>query len=640
MRAPVDLSSSPFLIASDGLGIHGVTPIVGTDGDDFLDGTSVADKIKGLGGDDILFGEDGDDTLLGGGGNDTLYGQGGDDRLTGGGGDDYMRGYAGDDTLNGGAGYDIGSIYAVGGGPLNIDLSAFHAGKTISFADGLGGTDTFISVEQINVTATVNADTIVGSAGRDGITTAGGADLVDSGGGDDAIGDYAGDATIHAGTGDDTIYIAGWTYPSGKFFAGGHDVVDGGAGTDSVEINWEQTSSALTVAWTKDGVTASLADGSASVAMTGVEGLKVTAGTGGATMQGGGAADVLHGGSDGVDVIDGAGGDDTIGGGGLADSLTGGDGDDSIFGGLGDDTLSGGQGMDRYGVAGGVTSGETGPLVIDMSGFDIHGGSHVIDDMQGGHDTISGFEAVAIHTSPSQDHAIGSAGDDLIYDSLGFDLLEGGAGDDVIYQASDYLGGGSDFDLRDTMDGGKGIDTLSFETAFASEGAQGWLFDLKAGTVTGALTDVDTISGFEHVIGSKAFDTILGAAGGETLEGGLGDDVIQGRGGADVLSGGEDADTFVYAALSDSGAGGRDLITDLAKEDVIDLSLLDADTTTAGDQAFHLVASFGHHAGELTLTYDHVARTTLLAADVDGDGVADFSVTLAGDQHRFEGFVL
>jgi Ca2+-binding RTX toxin-like protein len=349
----------------------------------------------------------------------------------------------------------------------------------------------------------------------------------------------------------------------------------------------------------------------------------------------------LIGGYSGANRIDGGGGNDTVGGGDQADSLSGGSGDDVIFGGLGNDTLAGGAGMDRDSVRGGAYDSDLHAYVVDMSGFDVSGAAGTEEDQQGGLDFISGFEAVIIDTTPfSPDRVIGSAGDDIIFDSSGTDVLQGAAGDDVIYQTSEYLDGGSALDLRDTMDGGAGVDTLSFEKAFAAAGATGWAFDLKAGTVTGYNTGVDTVSSFEHVIGSAAEDTIAGSGAGETLEGGGSNDVIQGGGGADVLSGGEDADTFVYTSLADSGAGGRDLITDLAKEDVIDLSAIDADTTTAGDQAFHLVTGFTHHAGELMLTYNAATKTTLLAADVDGDGVADFSVNLAGDQHRFDHFQL
>jgi hypothetical protein len=65
------------------------------------------------------------------------------------------------------------------------------------------------------------------------------------------------------------------------------------------------------------------------------------------------------------------------------------------------------------------------------------------------------------------------------------------------------------------------------------------------------------------------------------------------------------------------------------RRDIIDLSGIDADTTTGGDQAFTFVAAFTGAAGQATLTF--VAGVTTLAVDTDGDGDADFMVAINGD---------
>ncbi|MBS7691516.1 hypothetical protein I0E98_18100 [Pseudomonas lalucatii] len=65
--------------------------IVGTAGDDVLNGTAVADEILGLGGNDVLNGGLGDDTLNGGLGNDTLRGGAGADTMIGGLGNDVYE---------------------------------------------------------------------------------------------------------------------------------------------------------------------------------------------------------------------------------------------------------------------------------------------------------------------------------------------------------------------------------------------------------------------------------------------------------------------------------------------------------------------------------------------------------------------
>ena len=69
-----------------------------------------------------------------------------------------------------------------------------------------------------------------------------------------------------------------------------------------------------------------------------------------------------------------------------------------------------------------------------------------------------------------------------------------------------------------------------------------------------------------------------------TIFGGAGDDTLVGAGGVDILDGGDGADSFVHAALSDSGTGSaHDTIVDFAPgTDKIDLSLIDADATAGG----------------------------------------------------------
>ncbi|TWC27050.1 hemolysin type calcium-binding protein, partial [Pseudomonas sp. SJZ079] len=63
--------------------------IVGTPGNDVLNGTAFADEIQGLAGNDSLFGFAGNDVLIGGAGNDLLSGGSGADTMTGGTGDDF-----------------------------------------------------------------------------------------------------------------------------------------------------------------------------------------------------------------------------------------------------------------------------------------------------------------------------------------------------------------------------------------------------------------------------------------------------------------------------------------------------------------------------------------------------------------------
>lgn len=127
----------------------------------------------------------------------------------------------------------------------------------------------------------------------------------------------------------------------------------------------------------------------------------------------------------------------------------------------------------------------------------------------------------------------------------------------------------------------------------------------------------------QALTGNELASAIVGRAGNDTLTGG----------GGDALIGGGGADTCSFAALSDSTlASGRDTIMDFSSlaGDKIDLHLMDAVTTVAGNQAFNFIGTnaFSATAGELH--YAPSGANTLISGDVNGDGAADFSILLAG----------
>jgi len=125
--------------------ILGVTPIVGTDGDDVLNGTPGNDFICGLGGNDTIDAGEGDDTIDGGDGDDAIDGGGGADRIRGGLGNDTLDAGAGadqiaagdgDDTADGGDGDDC-----IGGGPGNDYLAGGPGNDAL---EGQGGSDVLL----------------------------------------------------------------------------------------------------------------------------------------------------------------------------------------------------------------------------------------------------------------------------------------------------------------------------------------------------------------------------------------------------------------------------------------------------------------------------------------------------------------
>jgi hypothetical protein len=119
------------------------------------------------------------------------------------------------------------------------------------------------------------------------------------------------------------------------------------------------------------------------------------------------------------------------------------------------------------------------------------------------------------------------------------------------------------------------------------------------------------------------------------IKGGAGDDWLGGGKGPDDLFGGADADTFAFSNLKEIGKANHDVIHDFseAQNDIIDLSLIDAKTNKAGNQAFHFVGgdAFSDKAGELRYA-NH-----LLQGDVNGDGKADFDIEVnVAKLHAFD----
>jgi Ca2+-binding RTX toxin-like protein len=138
------------------------------------------------------------------------------------------------------------------------------------------------------------------------------------------------------------------------------------------------------------------------------------------------------------------------------------------------------------------------------------------------------------------------------------------------------------------------------------------------------------LTGDDQISSAGGADTLFGGPGKDTLDGGAGNDVLVGDNDRDELTGGPGADIFRFNFVSDSIVSNPDKIRDFssAEGDRIDLRLIDANTTSAGDNAFSLSAGLTGVAGQLV--FDQTA--SLVQGDVNGDALADFaiSVRLAG----------
>jgi hypothetical protein len=202
---------------------------------------------------------------------------------------------------------------------------------------------------------------------------------------------------------------------------------------------------------------------------------------------------------------------------------------------------------------------------------------------------------------------IGTAGADVLTDAPGPTLMSGGAGNDTY-----HVGNSTDVIMESAAEGL--ADTVLAKVAYTI-GAASRIEFLTADVGAPGLA-----------LGGNGFiNTITGGAGNDTLIGG---------GGADLLVGGGGADLFVLTALSDStvAASGRDRIGDFSvvAGDRIDLQALDADTTLAGDQAFIFLGAVGFSGKAGQLVQGAFGADTRVQGDVNGDGVADFSLLLTG----------
>jgi VCBS repeat-containing protein len=219
----------------------------------------------------------------------------------------------------------------------------------------------------------------------------------------------------------------------------------------------------------------------------------------------------------------------------------------------------------------------------------------------------------------------GRSGDDVLTGLAGNDMLIGGAGKDKLFggDGADTLDGGAD---NDSLDGGNGIDTVTYAVS-----ALGVTVNLTTGVATFASGgEKDTLVSIENVTGSAKADSLTGSTSGNRLEGGAGNDIIAGGGDADILLGGAGKDTFVYSLLTDSGGSKVDTILDFnsAEGDRISLVDIDAIAGTKANEAFSFNAGgvFSHKAGELIATY--VTDHYVVQGDINGDGVADFMISV------------
>ena len=347
-------------------------------------------------------------------------------------------------------------------------------------------------------------------------------------------------------------------------------------------------------------------------------------------LSGGGATDWLRG-EGGDDVLRGKGGDDFLEGGAGNDKLYGGDAKDYLAGGVGDDRLYGDAGDDALEAHEGddwLDGGAGNDLMHGGTGDDTYvvdsAGDIVTEEIGGGgHDRVIGGVSYALTVNIEDLTLTGSAditgignglGNAMTNEGTGWVVLNGGGGNDTL-NAGTQVGY---HDRANEAYGGDGDDVI-----------RGGGSQLNAWGDAGNDTLIGSSAG-DYLHGGDGNDTVSGGAGNDYITGGLGADVLSGGAGADRLLGGLSADRFVFETGSLGPIFATDTVMDFnaAQGDIIDLRAIDADVTTAGDQAFHLVDAFSGHAGELMVS--QFTGYANVHFDIDGDGRADFALRVDG----------
>jgi Ca2+-binding RTX toxin-like protein len=582
--------------------------ITGGDDDTILGGDG-ADVIQTGGGADTLSGDAGADTLRGGAGADTLIGGAGDDTTFGDDGDDvfsFPGAGLGYDAVTGGAGVDV--ITALANGTV-IGLRGFSEIETIT-AGGFTGVSILDSagadVLDFSTVTVVSISTFNAGAGADLLTGTSGADTILDGDGDDVFrfgGTGLGTDTINGGLGYDSLVATANGTVIGVGALSGIEAISGG-GFTGVSL----AGSTVADLWDFSGV-----------ALSGI-GL-IDGGSGNDNITGTGEADVLQG-SAGDDILNGGAGDDTFLYTAAANGL------DTVSGGLGYDVLK----ATAAGAVIGLAS-FSGLEAITANGFASVsvGGTTVADVLDFSAVTLTGI--VKIDGAAGNDTITGSAGDDIIYGGFGLDTIYAGGGNDTIGVVAIEAGQNADF----LVDGGSGFDTVvAVQTggiymlgftgieAFSNNGfANVYICGWTNGAETFDFSNA-TLTGISYITGQGGNDTIIGSAGADKIMLSLGQDVLTGGGGADIF--------FVETTTDSTVGAAHDVITDfLAGTDHIDLTTLDARTNVSGNQAFTFVggAAFSNVSGELRADYADPLHT-MIYGDVNGDGLADFAIELAG----------
>lgn len=281
--------------------------------------------------------------------------------------------------------------------------------------------------------------------------------------------------------------------------------------------------------------------------------------------------------------------------------------DDMLFGSAGGDLIFGFAGTD-YIVAGAgadvVRAGSGNDFIDGGAGRDVLFGEDGNDDMFGGDD---------------DDMLYGGAGDDRMFGGNGNDLLDGGDGNDTVFG-----GAGNDMFVASLNDGN---DTYYGGDISSDTGND--TLDMGFLTVD-AVVDLGTgVGGRGSAVSSQSgTDTLWGI---ENVTTGSGNDTIIMSNAVNIVDGGQGQDVFVFGSAA---AANGDTIRGFETGDKIDLSGIDANTGTVGNDTFTLESGQTATApGQIVITHEtrEDGEYTVISGNTSGDNAPEFRINIAGN---------
>ncbi|UXN66055.1 hypothetical protein N8E89_22785 (plasmid) [Phyllobacterium sp. A18/5-2] len=599
--------------------------------------TRVTGTINGGGASEIIVGDTAGTIINGGGGNDYIDAGDGGDTITAGTGNDIVLGGTGNDTVNWNAAGDTDGFDVIDGGAGATDTfvlngradatetfriyaraAAIAAGIVVAGANTeivitrtVGGTTTVIAeldnIEEI----TVNTLNTTANNGNNPNTPDGGTSNGDT---IQVIGNFNAPftslnfntITIDGNAGDDTVDISALSSAHRIVFRsnGGNDTIVGTLRPQDVIELPNGATVADYEATIENGVT-TLTSSEHTITFTAPDGMPQIGGNPGEDDDEEEGDDHHNGGgschdNDDDDDAPAPGSNSNAPGAPVvgtanADVLLGTANSENIIALGGNDTVLGAGGAD-------IVRGDEGDDFISAEG-----GDDVVFGGAGNDDALGGNGNDMLYGDAGSDRIFGDAGNDLIDAGTGNDTAHGGDGNDMFVASSG--------DGDDTYYGDAGIDTLDMAAITASLTVDLGTGFAGRGSASSSQSGSDTLWNVENVVTGSGNDTITASSAVNIIDGGAGND------------------TFRFLSAGDADG---DTIAGFQPGDKIDVSGIDANNGSGGNQSFTLVAA-STLSGAAQLVVTHETREdgdyTIVQGSVDGDSGAELRLSIKGNHN-------